>query len=168
MKLRRYVRPEMIKVPFDTREEELDPEIPDGKRIRLLKEGILLEMAELLAGSGRVGSVKKLYTDLYNREKKATTAIGGGIMMPHVRTMQAKELVIGVGVSPEGLDIGAMDEEPVHVVLSLVAPPHDDRTYLRVVKRIVELFADEGNGLREELRSARSPEDVVHAMSGLE
>jgi len=168
MKLRRLIRPEMIRMRLECGTVDLDPEVPRERAQRIVKERLMEEMAQLLTRSGRVGKQTKLALDLWNREKKATTALGKGIAMPHVRTRQAKELVGAVGLSPEGIDYGAPDDFPVHVVVAVVAPAHDDRVYLRFVKRIVEALGDEQFGLRERLLAAKTPDDVVHALAMLE
>lgn len=168
MRLRRYLRPEMIRLDLDVGGDELDPELPAAKVQRLMKERVMAELAELLAASGRVGKVNKLATDLLNREKKATTAIGDGIAMPHVRTPQAKELVMAVAISPTGIDFGAADGELVRIFIALVAPSHDDKLYLRVVKEIAEVLSSQEDGewgVREQLLHAESPEDVIWALT---
>lgn len=178
MKLRRYLVPERIRLGLDLGLDELDPEMPRDKYRRIVKERVMHELAILLSSSGKIAKPKRLATDLLNREKKATTAIGRGIAIPHVRTRQAKELVMAVAISREGVDFGAVDDQPVHVFVSLVAPAHDDRKYLEVVQRLAELFrAGERNededlepewGVREQLIDADEPADVIWALSTLD
>ncbi len=170
MKIRKYLDETSIDLDLDVGESGLDPEMAPEKRVRILKERTLLRMAELLDRSGRTGKVGKLHLDLLNREKKATTALGGGIAMPHVRSRQARGLVIAVAVSKEGVDFGAPDGVPVRIFLSLVAPAHDDRLYLRVVQQLAELFVEEPGewGPKEALLHADEPEDVFWALSGVE
>ncbi len=177
MKLRQYLVPERIRLGLDLSLDELDPEMPRDKYQRIVKERVMQEMATLLATSGKIAKSGRLATDLFNREKKATTAIGRGIAIPHVRTRQAKELVMAVAISREGVDFGAIDDQPVHVFVSLVAPAYDDRKYLEVVQRLAELFRVEERaeedlepewGIREQLIEAEDPADVIWALSALD
>ncbi|MBI3271265.1 MAG: PTS sugar transporter subunit IIA [Planctomycetes bacterium] len=156
MQLTRYLRPAQVKLDLDTRHDpERQAELSPHRYLESLKESVLAELAELLDASGKVGNKSKLLTDLINRERKATTAVGKGIAIPHVRTMQAKDFVIAFARSVEGLDLDAPDKQPVHFFLALVAPPYDDQKYLKVYRRIATLFTDE-----EVVRELLAAEDV--------
>jgi len=95
---------------------------------------LLEEMVDLLCLSGEIGNRNKALQDLYNRERKATTAVGHGIAIPHVRTKQAKSFVIGFVRSRDGQQFDSLDGKPVHVFFPMVAPPYDDSLYLRVFR----------------------------------
>ncbi len=167
MNLRRYLRPEMIALRMETRWEE--PEDPNAnlEKLRLrVKEEAIHELARLLAVSGRVGNESKLFTDLWNREKKATTAIGRGIAIPHVRTIQAKEMIMAVGLAPEAIPFDAPDGEPVRVFLAMVAPPYDDTLYLKSLKLIATIFSKDGTVDR--LLTAEDVHDVIYTLGSVE
>jgi PTS system fructose-specific IIC component len=167
MKLRRFLRPGLIRLRLETRMPEPDPEAPEERARRDLKEEVIRELAALLEGSGRIGNPNRLFTDLWNREKKATTAIGGGVAIPHVRTLQAKEMVIAVALSPEGIDFDSPDGEPVHVFLAMVAPPYDDTLYLRIVRQIATMFQNDGR-LVGRLLEAEGVHDVIYLLGNIE
>jgi mannitol/fructose-specific phosphotransferase system IIA component (Ntr-type) len=139
-------------------EEELTP-----RRIEQVKQEVLRRVVELIGRSGKAGNPSKLFTDLWNREKRASMALGGGIALPHVRTMQARELAMAVGVAREGVPWGAPDEEPVRIWIAMVAPPYEDRTYLQVYQRIGRLF--EAEGAAEALLEARSPGEIIRYLA---
>jgi len=63
----------------------------------------------LLDLSGRIGNKSKLLTDLFNREKKATTALRQRYRHSPRSNMQAKEFVIGIARSEVGYDFDAPD-----------------------------------------------------------
>lgn len=133
------IRMEMETQPLtDEEREELGP-----RAVRVKKERILGEIAGFLAATGRVGNERKLLADLIHRERKACTAVGGGLAIPHVRTPSAKEPIAAFLRSTPGLEFDAPDGEPVHVFLALVAPPWDDRLYLKVYRELGELFRNE-------------------------
>jgi nitrogen PTS system EIIA component len=167
MNLRRFLRPEMIKLRMETR--WVEPEDPEANLEKLrfrTKEAVIRELAVLLAGSDRVGNESKLFTDLWNREKKATTALGKGIAIPHVRTMQAKDLIIAVALSPEGIPFEAPDGDPVRLFLAMVAPPYDDTLYLRALKVISTVASTEG--MLERLFTAKDPHEVIFILGSVE
>lgn len=145
MNIGRYLRPEQIKLEIATRPDlELEEEVRATERYRWqLKEGVLRELCDLLCASGKAGNPNKLLTDLINREKKSTTGIGRGIAIPHVRTMNAKDMIMAFARSTEGVEFLAVDGEPVRLFLAVVAPPYDDAQYLKIYKEMAELFQDE-------------------------
>jgi mannitol/fructose-specific phosphotransferase system IIA component (Ntr-type) len=131
--------------------------------LRKSKEAVVRELAELLDQSGRISNVSKLTTDLLNREKKATTGIGGGLAIPHVRTIQAREFLIAVGISPDGLPFASLDDQPVQVFIAMVAPPYEDRTYLQVYPRIGQLFREDW--MMDALLDCSSPGEVIRLLA---
>jgi len=167
MKLTRYLKPPQIRVELKTR---TPPEIPQGwteERFQWsVKEQVLRELVELIDASGKVSNKSKLFTDLINRERKATTAIGDGLAVPHVRTMQAKDLVIFFARSTEGVEFMALDHKPVHLFIGVVAPPYDDALYLQLYKKIALAFGSEA--ARRKLMSARDEHEVIKILSDAE
>lgn len=143
MNIRRYLRPESIRLTLRTSGTPDEGEEPDSPRfLRRVREGVIGELVDLLSVTGRVGNPSKLYTDMLNREKRAPTALGSGVAMPHVRTIQAKSFIMAFGRSPEGLPFSAFDGEPVQLFFGLVAPPYEDKTYLRVYQHLGRVLTD--------------------------
>ena len=148
MSLYRYLRTEAIKLELDTRPESPDPEeeLTETERADLRwknKETVILELVELLCASGRVGNIRKLGTDIINREKKASTGIGHGLAIPHVRTKHAKEFIVAVSRSTPGIDFDAPDGSLSHLFIAMVSPPYDDKTYLRIYRQLGMIFQEE-------------------------
>jgi mannitol/fructose-specific phosphotransferase system IIA component (Ntr-type) len=166
MNLTRYLKEEFIDVDL-ARGIDLAPaegdEALSPRRLEEVKQEVLRRLVDLLAKSGRAGNESKLFTDLWNREKKATMALGQGIILPHVRTMQAKELAIAVGVARDGIPWGAPDGEDARIFIAMVAPPYEDRLYLQFYQRIGRLFEQEGAG--EALLAARSAGEIIRYLA---
>ncbi len=167
MDISRYLKPELIKLQMET-EIDIDPDSslhPDKIRW-MTKEAILRELVDLLDISGKVGNKRKLLIDLVNREKKATTGIGQGIALPHVRTMQAKEFIMGLARSKGGCDFDSLDKEPVHLFFVMAAPPYDDALYLKVFKALAEILRFDY--FIEELLNATSEYEILRALKRME
>lgn len=163
MNLARLLKPELIRLEMVTRDPPPeDPPLSRDRYIWLAKESALQELAELVASGGRVGSVNKLFTDLLNREKKASTGLVRGIAIPHVRTMHAKELTFAFARSTPGIEFESLDGEPAHLFFVIVAPPYDDVAYLRIYKQMATAF--HGTDVREEFMNARDEGEVIRAM----
>jgi len=163
----RHLKTDMIKLDLET-QVEYDPETGElTKRcLREAKIRLLTELVELMERSGRVGNPTKLVADLYNREKKASTAIGHGIAVPHVRTYQAKELIIAVGRSVKGIEFDAPDKRPVHLFFVMAAPQYDDSLYLKVFKALAENL--QFDYFREQLLNAEAEYDIIRAFKEME
>ncbi len=96
------------------------------------KEAVLRELSELLAKTEGVASSKRLYKDLWFNERKASSGVGQGIAIPHVRTMKSRNFVLGFGRSQKGIPFDSIDREPVLALLAAelldgwtVIPPPD-------------------------------------------
>jgi mannitol/fructose-specific phosphotransferase system IIA component (Ntr-type) len=179
MRLPRYLKQDQVDLWFEPLVDTPDPwEVPsadeleeseDGelseRELWTLKERVIQHLAEMLERSGKITNPRKLFTDLRNREAKATTGIGRNIAMPHVRTNQAKGFAMAVAVAPEpGIPFDSIDEEPVRIFFAMVAPPYDDKYYLKVERALGAAFA-EGDDLRDQLLEASSGGEVIRLLS---
>ncbi len=163
MNLARLLRPELIRLEMATRNlPQEDPPLPRDRYVWLVKEAAVQELADLISSGGRVGSVNKLYTDLINREKKASTGLVRGIAIPHVRTIHAKELTFAFARSTPGIEFDCLDGEPAHLFFVIVAPPYDDAAYLRIYKQMATAFST--TDVREEFMQAGDEGEVIRAM----
>ena len=104
MNIRRFLHPAAILLALETSGAPREEEEPDSRRfLRRVRDDVLRELIDLLAETGQVGNPSRLFTDLLNREKRAPTALGSGVAMPHVRTIQAKSFIMAFGRSATGL-----------------------------------------------------------------
>lgn len=163
MKLTRLIKPELILLEMETQNPpEPEPPFNQDRYIQDVKESVLQELADLLDRSGRVGNKNRLFRDLVNRERKATTGIGRGFAIPHVRTREARELLFGVARSTPGVHFEAMDNELVHIFMVFVSPPHDDQLYLNICRRIAEGIMT--TTVFDDLMEAQDEGEVIRAM----
>jgi PTS system nitrogen regulatory IIA component len=71
------------------------------------------------------------------REAAATTAIGNGIALPHVRNpivLHVAKPMVTLCFLEKPVDFGALDGKPVHVLFSLICPT--TRSHLQMLSRI--------------------------------
>jgi len=162
----RHMSPDLIKLDMAT----VAPEMPENgsraKWLYSLKELILSELIDVLDPLDKIGNRKKLLLDFVNRERKASTGIGSGFAIPHIRSMQAKDFIIGFARSREGYEFDAIDDRPVNFFFIMAAPPYDDSLYLKVFKAISELVMFDG--FADQLMAAEEPYDVIKAIRALE
>jgi PTS system fructose-specific IIC component len=163
MHLWRMIKPELIRLELRTRTPPEPEELPDRERfVWSIKEAVITELAELVDASGRIGSLRRLTTDLLNREKKATTGLSDGVAIPHVRTREAHEFVMAFARSTPGVEFDCIDRGLAHIFFVFVAPPYDDALYLRIYKQLAEAFAfrDAGRAFMQ----AASEGEVIRAL----
>lgn len=161
MNLARLLKPELILLELETRDvpEEEREEIPPEQYLWDIKGRVLGELADLVNRSGRVSNRNKLLQDLISRERKATTGLSCGVAIPHVRTIYAKELLIGFARSTQGVGFDCLDEAPAHLFFVMVAPPYDDTAYLKFYRQMAEAFSV--RDYREEFMAAQSEGEVM-------
>lgn len=157
---------ELIKLNMSTELPEIAENGSRKKWIVSAKEVILSELIDVIDPADKIGNRNKLFLDFINREKKASTGIGSGFAVPHIRSMQAKEFMIGYGRSKEGYEYDAIDGLPVNHFFIMAAPPYDDSIYLKVFKSLSEMIMFDG--LSEKLMAAKEPFDVIRAIRELE
>ena len=166
MRLWRHITEDLVKLEMETHIEPPGEDESVDKWREGAKETVLKELVDLLESGARVGNPSKLLTDFINRERKATTAIGHGVAIPHIRSMQAKEFTLGFARSHEGYDFDAPDNKPVHLFFVMAAPPYDDNTYLKAFKSLAEMLRYET--FREELMQMESPGEIIRALRSME
>jgi mannitol/fructose-specific phosphotransferase system IIA component (Ntr-type) len=162
MNLARLLKPQLIKLELETEPPPpSDPPLSPERTVWIIKEGVLAELTGMIAAGSRIGNQKRLYTDLVNRERKASTGLAGGIAIPHVRTMEVRELVFGFARSTPGLEFDTIDGEPAHLFFVLVAPPYDDVNYLRIYKQMATAFHT--TDVRQAFLRAKDEGEVIRA-----
>lgn len=166
MNLSRYFTEGLIKLEMTTVIEPLGEEESAERWRQRSKELILEELVALLEVGNRIGNRNKLLLDFINREKRATTGIGHGVAVPHVRSMQAKDFMIAFARSIEGYDFDALDNNPTHMFFIMAAPPYDDNLYLKVFKSLAQML--QYASFREDLMSLQSPGELIRALRAME
>jgi mannitol/fructose-specific phosphotransferase system IIA component (Ntr-type) len=166
MNLSRYFSLERIKLEMETVIEPYEEATSFEKWQAASKEAVLAELVALLGNGNRVGNTTKLLIDFVNRERKATTGLGDGIAIPHIRSMQAKELMLAFARSTNGYEFDSLDKQPAHLFFVMAAPPYDDSLYLKVFKALAEMLQYES--FREELMNITDPGEIIRAVKAME
>jgi mannitol/fructose-specific phosphotransferase system IIA component (Ntr-type) len=121
------------------------------------KERALRRMVELTAADSRVEDPDGLFRAVMDREEIYSTGIGFGIALPHARTSAVKRITMALGVFPEGIDYGSMDDKPVKIIVCIAVPEFDQDLYIRVLSRVLAFLKKE----REKLLRCQTPEEIL-------
>jgi mannitol/fructose-specific phosphotransferase system IIA component (Ntr-type) len=102
------------------------------------RDGVIMELVGALDKAGRLGkgNGEKLARAVIKRENEASTGMGKGIAVPHVKHKGAKDVVAAVGQSSKGVDFAALDKQPVYSVILLVSPADDPDKHLQAMEKI--------------------------------
>ncbi|WP_431313537.1 fructose-specific PTS transporter subunit EIIC [Streptomyces lydicus] len=86
------------------------------------KEAAIREMAELVAGTGKVADVDELVRVALAREAQGTTGLGDEIAIPHAKTDAVTAPVVGFARSADGIDWGSLDGTRARLVFLISVP----------------------------------------------
>jgi fructose PTS system EIIBC or EIIC component len=99
------------------------------------------------------------------REDEESTCLGRGFMIPHAMLDEGSELRGVLGLSAEGMNLGAPDGREVHAVVLLATPNAQRERHLEILAAFATAITRKGN-LREQLYAARSAAhayEILHA-----
>jgi len=101
------------------------------------------------------------------REAAATTAIGDGIALPHVRNpivLPVSHPLVTLCFLQQAVDFGALDREPVRVLFSLTCPT--THTHLQMLARLSYALHDAS--FKDVLRKQGTREDILTEVRRIE
>ncbi|MDD2772820.1 MAG: PTS sugar transporter subunit IIA [Elusimicrobiales bacterium] len=108
-------------------------ELPDNDKLKSLNylATIIEAIPEIAPGLDIAGSVLK-------REETANTALGMGWACPHTRVSGDGDMFSAIGWSPAGINYGAPDGKPVHLLVMFYIPDNQKNAYLKEVSALVK------------------------------
>lgn len=84
-----------------------------------------------------------LVMKLLERERLSPTAIGKGVLLPHIRLERAQEDLLLFFTLSERLRYNTPDGRDIGIVFFIVSPAEKKTEYLRLVSSIVRLIKDD-------------------------
>ena len=142
--------PNCVKVPLESKE----------------KEGVIIELIDLLDSHGQLSDREAALEAVLEREKIRSTGIGSEIAIPHAKCNAVKELVMALGIAAEGIDFESIDDKPVTIVILLVSPLDQIGLHIQALARISKLMLDED--FKKQLEHASSCEQLYELLSSRE
>ena len=126
------------------------------------REDFIRELAGFLSTAPEISNPEEFIEAIIEREKIMSTGIGLGIAIPHAKIASVKDFVLAMGISRVGLDFGAIDDLPVHIVVMIATPEREKDNYVRVLAKVVRILKSEDvrKGLIE-ARNAGAVEEVI-------
>jgi mannitol/fructose-specific phosphotransferase system IIA component (Ntr-type) len=117
------------------------------------RDDALLILLHDLRAAGALDQEEEPFRRLVEREAAASTALGGGIALPHARTQHCPMPRLAVARLSPTVEFGAADGIPVDLVFLLLGPPEAPGEHVKLLARIAKLA--QRSGVLADLRSAR-------------
>lgn len=123
--------------------------LPEEHRVADLQglsaDRIVRELLESIAPSAGfdADAVDTMTKAILGREREATTGIGNGVAIPHMKGCSFTDRIVGaVGRSAEGVEWGAPDGQPARLFFLILTPAGLETEHVQAMKKIVRLSRD--------------------------
>jgi len=124
------------------------------------RDGAIAELVTSLDKAGKLkrGSREDVIKAVIERENQATTGMGKGVAVPHVKHPAVKDVVAAIGLSSAGIDFSSLDKQLVYSVVLLISPADNPDRHLQAMESIFRRLQQEK--FRKFLRQSRSSEQI--------
>ncbi|OQX82192.1 MAG: hypothetical protein B6D56_00335 [Candidatus Omnitrophica bacterium 4484_70.1] len=102
---------------------------------------------------------KEIIKSLLQREEMGSTAIGGGVALPHARLESVKKVVLCLGISPQGINFDSLDGEPVYIIALLLSHHKEAGLHLKILALLARILKDKY--FVQRLKEVSQQEEVI-------
>ncbi len=109
------------------------------------RNGAITELVTALDKAGKLGRGHRneIIKAVIKREKEASTGMGKGIALPHVKHNAVKDVVATFGRSRAGIDFRSLDKQLVHTVILLISPADNPDRHLQAMENVFKHLQQE-------------------------
>ncbi len=132
-------------------------ELPDNNKNKALEV-----LAALIEAIPDLGVDEGVTEKVLAREQAHNTGIGSGWACPHARTQLHGDMVCSLGWSPAGIDYGAPDGAPVHMVVLYFVPDTQKNSYLKEISSLARAIQTQPE--MQNLKEMEDLNDVRHKL----
>ena len=124
------------------------------------RNGVITELVSALDKAGRLGknNREEILKAVIKREKEASTGMGKGVAVPHVKHKAVKDVVATIGQSSIGIDFSSLDKRLVYSVILLISPADAPDRHLQAMEYVFKYLQDEK--FRKFLRQSKTAEEI--------
>jgi nitrogen PTS system EIIA component len=125
------------------------------------RDGVIAELVSSLAEAGKLGEVDpaQMTKAVIKRENEASTGMGKGVAVPHIKNDVVKTVVATLGLSETGIDFSSLDKQPVYAVILLISPNDNPDMHLQAMEHVFKYLQQEK--FRKFLRQCQNVEQIV-------
>jgi mannitol/fructose-specific phosphotransferase system IIA component (Ntr-type) len=123
------------------------------------RDDAIKELIAILEKTGKISEENsaEIAKAVIKRENEASTGIGKGVAVPHIRHKLVKKIVAAIGISARGIDFSSLDKQPVYTVILLLSPVDGDQ-HLQAMESIFEHL--QNDNFRKFLRQSETVDQI--------
>ena len=125
-----------------------------------------LELISEIAGEKTGIDSRKIFENMYAREKLGSTGIGAGIAIPHSRVAQLESAIAVLLTLEKPIEFEAIDKQPVDILFALLVPEEKVNEHLKTLGAMAQQLNDKS--LCRKLRHAQSDEELYRIILNLD
>lgn len=128
------------------------------------RDEVIKELVGAISAAGMIPKTraKDIAEAVIARENEASTGIGKGVAVPHVKHSSVKKVVAAIGCSTSGIDFSSLDKEPAYSVILLLSPENNPDKHLQAMENIFKNL--QKDDFRRFLRQAQSTEAIKEVL----
>lgn len=130
------------------------------------KEDIFKELISTFALNKNILASNEIFENIMERESLLSTCLGHGIALPHSKVNFLTEPHIAIGTFPQGIDLNALDKEPVKIFFLLITPENPPDLHLKALALISRILMKESN--RQMLIDSKCTLDLYNELKKME
>jgi fructose-specific phosphotransferase system IIA component len=123
------------------------------------KKDALRELTDVLSRNKNIEDPEAFLRAIYQREELASTGVGLGVAIPHVKISQVRDYAIAIGRKASGLEFNSLDGQPVRIIVMIGASDRQTRDFVKMLARVMRLLKDGKN--RDGILNAKAPEEFI-------
>lgn len=106
------------------------------------KESALRELIRRAPVFRELPDLERFTEAVIARERQLSTGFGHGVAVAHGRVSEAERVLIGLGLSRQGIPFEAHDGEPVRLLFVIASPPRMNLDYLQALSCLVRALRE--------------------------
>ncbi|MHC4570527.1 MAG: PTS sugar transporter subunit IIA [Planctomycetota bacterium] len=124
------------------------------------RNSAIAELVSALDKASRLGknNREEILKAVIKREKEASTGMGKGVAVPHVKHKAVKDVVATIGQSSIGIDFSSLDKNLVYSVVLLISPADDPDRHLQAMESLFKHL--QRDRFRKFLRQSQTAEEI--------
>jgi mannitol/fructose-specific phosphotransferase system IIA component (Ntr-type) len=124
------------------------------------RNGVVRELVSALYKAGQLGkgNCEEIIKAVIKRENEASTGMGKGVAVPHVKHKVVKDVVATIGQSSVGIDFSSLDKQPVYSVILIISPVDNPDKHLQVMENVFKHLQEDK--FRKFLRQSKEAEEI--------
>ena len=109
---------------------------------------------------------EELKNNIWEREMKMTTGIGWGVAIPHCYYEKCDDLIIKIGICPQGIEYDSIDNKKVKLIFLDIAPQNKTKLHQEYLQKLSILLTKKEN--RDLLLNCVDKKDFIESLKIIE